>query len=515
LAGFAPVSQYLEVWVTPGDYSDTSVTHCAQTSSYTYQYSSSFSYSPVGCVSLPRGELVEKTASDVLITTMIDDEFVQTAPDGGPACSSLQTTCTTGTFNTASGLCTCTKKSTTFTQNPEESVLHFNHGYQVTETTSNEVTYGRDKAKLKRDDGAGNVKTISGQEGEMLTVITRPDGTECPVGGKAHWQRSDVGEGVTGSLKEWFACAGKSLDGEFPELGSGVAGESGIPKLRVTGSVLNLEMNYYNHNARTVYRDFEGVVCVIKVSVLPQWSTWYRMGYSSVPDAQTGVGSYRYRQNHGIDVKFQSAGAFRFVQYTAVITALVNALVILGLPNMIITFVAAYGIGLVSRIYYKAMNQPLNILRLSAGLVSRLIVGVESFKTLTQSEDLTTGFTHDKLAARMRDAFKKDMDEGQLSQKEVSVLAQVVQSKMDLENSGEITLKEFLVSLTSQEPMDHEDIASLFDVDRKPCFTEALLSDSRLNVIRKMHRNSGNSETPGNSNPEISVTSSNEDISEI
>jgi hypothetical protein len=124
------------------------------------------------------------------------------------------------------------------------------------------------------------------------------------------------------------------------------------------------------------------------------------------------------------------------------------------------------------------------------------VVGVESFLSLTEGQDIDKGFGKDKLVGRMREAYKGEIQSGVLSEKEVEKLTQVVLSDMDKEDSGRIELQEFLSALTSEECMSHQDLGELFDVDRSRGILEKIFSDSRLSVIRKQQKGQADKVSP-------------------
>jgi hypothetical protein len=317
----------------------------------------------------------------------------------------------------------------------------------------------------------------------MLTIVEKADGSPCEVSGKSRWTKADVTGGIHGTLKEWLSCGGWDLDSEVPSLRSLDADEVGTPKLRITGADLRLEFRYYNKK-HDHHVDFDGIVCKLRVSVEPRWNSWVRMAYSSVPDPDSGVGSFRYRKSFGVILHVGASGVFSYFLYTELITAIVSALVILGLPAKIIELVAAYGIGMISTIYRKAQAQRLNILKLACGVSSRLVVGVDAFRAFGGDPD--KGCDEKAFMDRMRMAFQTEDD---LGKDELQVLTGVVLSQMNRDKDGSdtnkaISMSEFLNCLTSEEPMSHQDLAKVFDKDRKRCINERLLSDSRLNVIR-------------------------------
>jgi hypothetical protein len=371
--------------------------------------------------------------------------------------------------------------------NPEQYVLHLNHGYEV-EAGDGITRSGRDSAQASHGE-SGDRETLSGQEGQILTIIETVDQTECAVGGRSRWTQADVSDGVFGTLEEWMACGGFALDDTSSQAASGLPTESGDPRLRISGAVLQLDMYYYDKNSEQHREDWKGVVCYIRVRVIPKWNIWTEMAYSLVPDLHTSpnppiASAYRSRRNYGVSLAIQAKGSMFFFSYSDFITNIVNALVLLSLPGPIISFICLYLMGLISKIYMRVHMQTLDLRMVVAGTMTRLVGAGQVFRSLTDQKGAESGgMKLSELEGRIREVLARSIDSGELQEKEIQSLVAIVERRL-LGEGGDntIELQEFLDTYSQNETIPLVDLETLLDLDRKKCPLEMLLTDSKFGV---------------------------------
>mmetsp|Transcript_29893 Transcript_29893/g.86920 ORF Transcript_29893/g.86920 Transcript_29893/m.86920 type:complete len:566 (-) Transcript_29893:242-1939(-) len=491
-----PLPDTFELWLKPpapdtSGASTSTGTHCTDASSYNYIYSATYSYNYSRCVDPPSGEAFDKLGKTVFVPTTFQDTMVWQA-SGAADCTTLQALCPgkLGVFASTAAGCTCKRSDRVFVSRPEEVALHFDHGYVVSFPTGHKER-GRDKSFAEVAGGLrGSWEEKEGKDGEMATIIIRTDGTRCPVGAhmpggaKSLWTKEDVADdGIGGLFGEWMDCAGVKLDDTAPELSSGNPGEVGVPKLRMTGMEVNLELSY--HNAADEGHDIEGygAVCYITVSVNPAWNSATKVAYSEIPDLDTGAGSFRERHMYGISVNVQTKGSFARFDYNSLISIIVNAVVLLALPGTIVRLLALNGLGLLSKIYKRAQAQVVDIGSQFTGVAARIVSSVAVFQVLHGSGDDALekqGLTPDQIRDRLRAAFSKEMESGVLSEDEFKVLADAAIRDLDASKCSKVSLSDFLAATASQESVEPKDMVSFFDRDRKRGLLEIAFTDSRL-----------------------------------
>lgn len=489
-----PMMHGLEIWTTAGDVEgvDTaSVPHCADPDSFDYTYSQSYAFDFDRCFELPPGETVEKFGSVVYVPTCLDDKYIGKAK-GNADCANLQASCSGsgGNFTAAAAAnanCKCEKSQQSFVKLPERTLLHFNHGYQVS-WPDEARQKGRDKflGVVKEGKAWQELENADG-DATLLTVIRGPDGSPCSVGadivgggGKSEWTKDDVqSDGIVGSFEEWLACAGESLDAPAPTLASGRSDEVGVPRGRVAGMMLNLDLVYYNDAEKSTKN--AGVVCEVSVTAEPLWNSAYKMAYSQVPDPPDGPGKYRFRKQYGISLNVQTKGRFAKFDNWALINCIVSALVLLSLPGTITQFVALYGVGLISKIYLRAQAQKLNIAHEFSGLAARVSAGLAAFQTLTGSDDdKEAAINGQRCREIMRKTFNKALQSGVLGEGEFNRLCDAVLRDLDTNGTEKINLDEFLTAFSSQEFVEPKDMVSFFDTDRRRGIMEIVFTDGAL-----------------------------------
>eukprot|EP00415_Alexandrium_ostenfeldii_P003080 UN3080 len=119
------------------------------------------------------------------------------------------------------------------------------------------------------------------RKGYMTTIFLHGDGTPCKVGGKSEWSNEDSLNGISGTLREFLACAGLDLDSSPRTL---LAASGLAPHVRTMGLSLELQLDYQN----SIWVD--GVTCYVRVSAVPLWI------FKQTTDPKSaGAGAVRHR----------------------------------------------------------------------------------------------------------------------------------------------------------------------------------------------------------------------------
>lgn len=486
---YEPISKGVEMWARLGDTVDmqaSNVAHCLDPASFQYTYQAGDHYLPSQCLWLPEGESFVKAAGTLWIMTYAQDRQVST--DGGTlVCSSggpAESACSSngGSFNRSGLTCSCQgPKEEFFVQNAEETVVFLNHGYQV-----NYQLWGRSYSRYQtsRAKSASGRDISSGKEYdhdvEIETIILKPNGDECGIGtnSKSVWSREDARSGINAPLKDWLSCGGVSLDTPEESMRTNDPAETSAPRPRITGAAVTLTMSYHNFDDRSNSRKKRGkVTCYMTVAATPQWNSMTSIAYSDVPTGVSDHGQYRYRYAYGVSVAVQAYGSFSFFDYNALITFIVAQLIILSIPNILIELISLNLVGLMSKVYKRAANQPLQIERQFPGLCARLMSAATSFDQITES---TTGqLSAFDLEQRMRQVFHREMQDGTLDENEIKKLTRVVLAGADAAGTGALTLDEFLLSCSSNETVSSKEASMFFDSERKIGLLERVFADRR------------------------------------
>jgi len=371
-----------------------------------------------------------------------------------------------------------------FVSRPEDVHVHLNHGYLVN-WPAGEKNKGMDKSQAQQKGSlSAPWSDIVGEGGEMKTIVQGPGGERCkvgadtPGGAKDEWRRKDVAsDGMSMTIKELLACAGQALDETAPSLASGLADEVGDVRPRIAGMGIDLDFSYHNKEDSAHTYGFDGVVCVMTVTADPRWNSATAMAYSSVPDLRTGAGEYRSRKAYGVSFTFHQKGSFAKFDIQALITLIVNSLVILALPSAIVQFIALNLLGTLSEVYKRAQAQTLSIARQFSGLTARMLAGAAAFQTVSDSKD---HLKYDVIKERLRTAFNKPLTDGTLDEAEFSDLCDNVLRDLDSGETNNVTLDEFMQAFASEECVEPKHMVKFFDANRSRGPLEILFNPGGL-----------------------------------
>merc|ERR1719387_2389431 len=100
----------------------------------------------------------------------------------------------------------------------------------------------------------------------------------------------------------------------------------------------------------------------------------------AVPDPSSTRLSYRRRRSYGLLVEVKGQNTFTYFNHFALLSVVVNAIVIISFPASIVYWIMLYGAGMLSDIYYKAACQEFDIYKSFAGVGSRMIAATIAFR---------------------------------------------------------------------------------------------------------------------------------------
>jgi len=473
-----PMPHSLEVWTSPAAPSSSQPAYC--TTPFFYQYSSSYTFNMTRCLDIPDGEKVSKLGTNLFVATSIQDQYI-TRRTGAAVCANLSTQCALagGAYKSGSP-CECSEDVQGFVSRPEDVRVHLNHGYMVN-WPAGEKNRGVDKSQAQVKGSLGERwADIVGESGQMKTIVQGPGGKRCKVGAdtdggaKDEWQKKDVAsDGMRVTIRELLACAGETLDDAAPSLASGLEDEKGQVRPRVAGMGINLDFSYHNKEDSAHTYGFDGVVCVLTVTADPRWNSATAMAYSVIPDTRTGVGEYRSRKAYGVSFTFQQKGSFAKFDIQALITLIVNSLVIFALPSAIVQFVALNLLGTLSEVYKRAQAQTLSIVKQFSGLTARMLAGVAAFETVSGEKDHVDYST---IKDRLRAAFNKPLTDGTLDEAEFKELCDNVLRDLDSGDTDNVTLDEFMQAYASEECVEPKHMVKFFDANRSRSPLEILFN---------------------------------------
>jgi hypothetical protein len=486
---------------------DSTVTHC--TLGDAYAGNTAFP-KPDACRWLPTYEATTLLADGAFFATAVEDEYVQ---EKRADCAALQAACTGTYVDRGGGQCSCTEKTDFFTQNPEERKFAFHHGYEVALDSSGKIIQRGTTSipKAKRVESTAETIDVVDKDEPMVTKITKADGTPCKIGassdfpdGLSTWTAAEAQEnGIVGTMKEWLACAGVDLD---EDADVAVTTTENV-KLRRTGMVLNLEVSTdrdigdpMNDGTQHNFGDGDtlAVIATVRVSAkMDSSNSVTSLAYTNMYRADTGEGNYRARQAFGVTVRVTNKGQFLIFDEIQTVTSLVNSLVVLGLPNQFVMGIALYCIGLLSKIYYAAQSQRLNITAQFHGACARYMMAAQGFRGLTGQNKIDHGMTFAELTKHMKIVFNKELSEngGEVESDELMKMTRMVMWGMDRPDptkeaakdeaglmmqieDGDINCDEFIRAAGCNEVIRMSQIAKFFDDDRKPSIMERLFDDT-------------------------------------
>lgn len=390
------------------------------------------SFKPQGCAALPSAERYNTGTDNVFVPTFVHDDYVEAK--AGAACgtsnfsdnscnicgtyetganaatmnsncesNTTASACTSDTTNKCfvvgayekltvknalfQETCKCTVTRHFFVDNAEQTNLGFNHGYSAAQTaTATSFQEGRtDKPGIEErtvvsanEVSTAKVTTVGGTD-LLLHTRVRDRRTRSLKDGLSF--KNDAQNSLpTATVGDWLGVAsidnGNSWDLNTRTSLQGTSGQENS-LLRHTGARVVMDM---------VYENGEGTdpTCTVDVSVDADAPVFREeINYSSAYNAFNGTGTWRVRKAYGLKFVFAASGKFEFFDVVQAMQAIASVLVILELPAKIAMYLALFGLGLLSRIYYSVQSERLRIDRQFHGMVARMINSKHCFQEVS------------------------------------------------------------------------------------------------------------------------------------
>jgi len=317
--------------------------YCSAPYTNDYYETTDWQYVNIGCARYPITDVMLKRAPTFQFFTTLMYERTYTM-----ATCSTSSTCNTGTagVDVVGDSCMCTTYASKYVVNPEGMNLRMYHDVNVDFAQSG-TSYEGSSSSLTAHDGTTNkpIKTtIMAANGSTVASYETPDDINIQLSTILELAELDLDTYNTepGVGKTHYHSGGTYLGGNYPYW-------------RMTGGTIVFHMDYRNYDVTgedAFYDDHDSkIYCVIKVEHIGSWASVgsesadfespirYTQGTGKMYTYNTVVVD-RYRQ--GIKVIFSPHGSMGEVDVYAVINALLNGVVMLGVATSITTLVAKY-----------------------------------------------------------------------------------------------------------------------------------------------------------------------------
>lgn len=451
----------------PATESESNIEHCLHPSLYWYESVVGVAYRPSGCRSLRSDEAHYAASSGLSFPTYVQD--VTKWEGNGQECSNAVRHWCSGSsiaaaYETSGPTCSCTVRDEFLVKNPEDERIAFQHGFEV-------KTAGWSGPRVVHAAVADAEGLPGGQQkapGEILTVILSADGSRCKVDRKSEWTRGDaLLGGVSGSLGDWLACAGVTLDMDPQVL---APGRGGLPKhLRLMGLTMELLLDFTNVHS---VPDHIGVVCFVTVRVNPIWTAFEYTDLTQFPDASQNQTARRTRRAHGIAVQLKVGGAYYSFDFHKLVQFFVNAFVLLQLPLVIAHFFILRCLGDMSEVYRDARKSRFNMSQGLFNAITRSVVAEMGFRCMLggiwqgSMADLK-GMSSRHLFRHISDVCREEVKSGILQEVELKRVADAAVRHLGAAGSTTLTCSQFVKSCTESDSCGLQRAVRLLTSDRK------------------------------------------------
>jgi len=296
----------------------------------------------------------------------------------------------------------------------------------------------------------------------LLTKVLHKDRVPCTVGGRSEWLHADAWNGISGTVEEWLACAGESLD-DAPRQQAKFSGA--VPRLRTMDFTMQFTFDYQNQHALS----HRGVVCYLTVEVLTQGTLGVNTYiHLDIPAEAAGLTKIeRAQTRHGIRLKNRVTGSYHTFDISKVVTMLVNLLVLVKLPHRLACFVLLYCFGLTSEIYRRAIRSKLNVIKYFQNAVAQILIAEAGFRGLLggkwkETPDNLQGLRKQHLFKHMNHIFDHHLKSGDMQVDTVKSLTAAFFQHIDNNDSGDISCQEFIEVATENEAVDVHTMTRFF-----------------------------------------------------
>jgi hypothetical protein len=184
---------------------------------------------------------------------------------------------------------------------------------------------------------------------------------------------------------------------------------------------------------------------------------------------------------YGVRLTFSVGGKFEILDRNAIFLNLSAGLVFLSIPAKIILFLAANGLGVLSKIYNRHLYEKCSIERDIKGWVARMVAMLTNYHDM---RDVKNGVSWDMFHRRLQRIFKHSEE---LDEIEISNMSSFVYDKLAV-GTGEdgkdtLDLDEFVYAMSSGEKIHPKDLGVLFDSERKTGVLEQIFPDLKHDGI--------------------------------
>lgn len=496
-------------WQESGSVTDLEEEWCdpEKSKQYQYQYGSDrmFSYTDLSCVQLPPSEWSVKGETEMFFTTFFQQRLQQNValrpeqPSDESACT--DETCegavmagTLGLSCPAPGkwsalgknaaghcVCDCTVTTSHFVAGVEHLTLAFTHAAVASVSTKD--TINMDSTKVGTKDNRENLN--------LVTTVVRDAETKAP------YKTFTPGETIRIRIKDLLAWANPKVrlaDMLEKDPVNGLTTGNTYPLLRMTGMTVRVTQVYHNKDDPGHNSDHGTPVCYLEISTNLDWSSKPQVDYTGF-NAE-GESRSRYRYNYGIKVKFSGYGSYSYIDMGAISLNIAASIVYLSLPVTLITLLAKYGLGGLSKIYENAVNEKLNLVNMFNGLLARSVVAAHVFRTLLQRDkDAGKGDEEEGVlldATLVGEATHVFASEKGLDQHEVEVLTKSCTKAMrrpDRAGKASLSLGAFLDACNALAPGNLSQMAKFYDKEHSRSCLEAIFdptAEHRENTAAKV-----------------------------
>eukprot|EP00931_Biecheleriopsis_adriatica_P120223 TRINITY_DN95347_c0_g1_i1.p1 TRINITY_DN95347_c0_g1~~TRINITY_DN95347_c0_g1_i1.p1 ORF type:complete len:768 (-),score=109.89 TRINITY_DN95347_c0_g1_i1:141-2180(-) len=456
------------MWVSGGTQDEANhLRHCTSPEAYAYTWSEEYVYKPEGCQDVPLTSYATKTGvQSFFIATYTQETILWSAAE--PDCRhTAEETCTSlgGRFSKSGGRCVCNRFDEYFVQNPEATIINFDHGYSL----NYEDPFGAPLLESAR---------------RPFTAFYNDAGSECTFSdSRSKWSPESQKTGISVALHDLLSCAGLDLDAESDATRSHMDGETKAPTSRLTGASLELDFQYEN---MPVHRQlgFDEVLCKVIVKANPQWTSRPTLENIDIPSPFDSSARARSRYSYGIAIEAKGGGTMAAFHFTNLMSELVNWLVLLSLPDVVVSFIALHLIGLLSKVYKAAACEVLSIQEKVIGVCARLAAYEFSFRAMSEQMECSSGQLQKMSVQSMLETFQllfraEGHDHG-LDDFELHHMAQYVVQKMDSDRNGLVSMYDFVTGCSRNEPMGLALLGSFFSANHSPSILEKAFSERKF-----------------------------------
>ena len=176
------------------------------------------------------------------------------------------------------------------------------------------------------------------------------------------------------TMSEVLSLAGISLDEELPGNPNQFQGKIPHPFVRMTGLKIDCMIDSYNKDdLEHSVVGHHGPLVSVRFEATPEWTSRPVTTYANL--AADGQSIFRYRYNYGIQLSTIRQGKFSYFDPVALLTVLAVMAVYFHMPVILVSFVARFAMGPLSKIYSQAIIQPIRVDRILAGQVNNDFIG--------------------------------------------------------------------------------------------------------------------------------------------